>query len=426
MSKKPIYRLNDVFVAGGLPDITYVYRDRLKLEQKLERALAKPHHFTSITGTSKSGKTVLLRNLLERKNFVGVDGGQVKDVKSLWLTVADRLAQPSSITTIVEGSSGTQKTAKFGVSAKIPQLFTLNIAADHGTSKTSKTAVSTQVLVDLQNKCGDFLLQNDVILVIDDFHYIKRDEQTEIVRNLKNLVFNGLKVVLLSVPYRAYEAIQAEVEITGRFVHVNVPDWDGTDLCEIAVKGFKALNVDFPKETTKLFACEANGSPQLMQAFCWEACLELEIVETRKRLFRVPKKWDPSNVFENIATDAGQPIYDKLASGPQSRSDRIDRPLNTGENVDIYQALLFAIAQTGPKKSLSYDEIRASLSTALLDKVPQKIEVSNALNHLAKISKSISEDSRPMDWVENDLRLEIPDPMFRFFLKWRLTKKKAD
>jgi hypothetical protein len=421
MIKKKIYKINEVFVTGGLPTVTYVDRHKLGLEKKLQRALAKPNQFTSITGTSKSGKTVLLRSFLDEENYVGVDGGQVKDIQTLWQTAADRLSQPMALTTITETSTGTQKTAKLGGSAKLPYLLDIKIGADIGSSGSEKISTSRQNSVDLQNACGRFLIKNDIILVIDDFHYIRREEQTEIVRNLKNFVFDGLKVVLLSVPYKAYEAIQAEVEITGRFVHVNVPDWDEADLQEIGAKGFKALNVDFPSEIIRRFAQESNGSPQLMQSFCWEACVTLEIAET-KRLTRIPSDWDPSEVFEMIAADAGQPIYDKLASGPQKRSDRIPRPLKNGQNVDIYQALLYAIAQTGPKRSLTYNEIRSSLSQVLAEKIPSKLEVSNTLNHLAKISRTVSEDSRPMDWVEDELRLELPDPMFRFFLKWYLTR----
>jgi hypothetical protein len=424
MTKKTIHKIKDIFVTGGLPTVTYVDRRGLKLEEKLQRALAKPNQFASITGTSKAGKTVLLRSLLDKENYVGVDGGQVKDVKTLWLTVADRLSQPMTITTVTETSTGTQKTAKLGGSAKVPYLLDIRIGGDFGSSDNEKVSTSRQNTIDIQNICGKFLIDNSIKLVIDDFHYIKREEQTDIIRNLKNFVFDGLKVVLLSVPYKAYEAIQAEVEITGRFVHVNVPDWNEVDLQEIGVKGFRALNVEFPSEIIRQFAQESNGSPQLMQSFCWEACSALGIAET-KRLTRIPKDWDPSTVFEIVATDAGQPIYEKLASGPQKRSDRIPRPLKNGQNVDIYQALLYAIAQTGPKKSLTYNEIRSSLSQVLADKIPSKLEVSNTLNHLAKISKLVSEVSRPMDWVEDELRLELPDPMFRFFLKWYLTKEQA-
>ena len=61
------------------------------------------------------------------------------------------------------------------------------------------------------------------------------------------------------------------------------------------------------------------------------------------------------------------------------------RPLVNGGATDIYHAILLAIAVTGPKEQLSYDEIRSSLNRVLADKIPQKIEVSNALNHLSGI-----------------------------------------
>jgi hypothetical protein len=55
--------------------------------------------------------------------------------------------------------------------------------------------------------------------------------------------------------------------------------------------------------------------------------------------------------------------------------------------------------------------------------VPQKLEVSNALNQIAKISATISEDNWPIDWLDSELRLVIGDPMFRFFLKWKIARR---
>ena len=234
---KSIYNRNDVFKTGGLPTVTYVDRASLNLEGKIERAIEKPHHFVSITGASKAGKTVLLHSVIADRNFVGVDGGQVKDVQTLWLTIADRLSQPSSVSVTTKQSHTTEKAAKFGASAKIPHLITLKVGSDFSKSNNETTSTTSHKIVDIQNACGDFLLKNGVILIIDDFHYISGEQQTEIIRNLKNLVFNGLKVVLLSVPYKAYEAIQAEVEIAGRFVHVNVPEWSEDHLVEIAIEG---------------------------------------------------------------------------------------------------------------------------------------------------------------------------------------------
>jgi hypothetical protein len=66
------------------------------------------------------------------------------------------------------------------------------------------------------------------------------------------------------------------------------------------------------------------------------------------------------------------------------------RPTAGGGSVDIYEAILLAIAATGPREKLTYDQIRTSLNAVLIDKVPQKLEVSNALNNLASIAEKES------------------------------------
>jgi hypothetical protein len=77
--------------------------------------------------------------------------------------------------------------------------------------------------------------------------------------------------------------------------------------------------------------------------------------------------------------DSGLPIYEKLVAGPQARKERLRRPLRGGKEADVYEATLLSIAETGPKSSISYDEIRTKLNMILEDKVPQKHEVTSAL-----------------------------------------------
>jgi hypothetical protein len=63
-----------------------------------------------------------------------------------------------------------------------------------------------------------------------------------------------------------------------------------------------------------------------------------------------------------------------------------------------------------------------SLSRILGDKVLRRSKSQTLLAIFAKISGTIAEDSRPIDWSEKDRMLVLADPMFRFFLKWRLAK----
>lgn len=85
------------------------------------------------------------------------------------------------------------------------------------------------------------LREKDITLVIDDFHYMSPDARTEFLHNIKGAVFAGLRVVLLSITHRAFDAIKAEKELTGRFVSVAVPEWQANDLKLIPEKGFPAL-----------------------------------------------------------------------------------------------------------------------------------------------------------------------------------------
>lgn len=69
--------VNKVFVAGGQPVHTYVSRNSMQIEERVKRYLADGYRFLSLTGASRSGKSVLLHRLLAAQG-VTVTGGQVR------------------------------------------------------------------------------------------------------------------------------------------------------------------------------------------------------------------------------------------------------------------------------------------------------------------------------------------------------------
>ena len=69
----------------------------------------------------------------------------------------------------------------------------------------------------------------------------------QIVRGLKDLVFDGIAVIVASVPHRAYDAVRVEKEMTGRVEHLEIPFWSSRTSCEASPHdGFDALNVGAP------------------------------------------------------------------------------------------------------------------------------------------------------------------------------------
>ena len=132
-------------------------------------------------------------------------------------------------------------------------------------------------------------------------------------------------------------------------------------------------------------------------------------------------QFDAHAMFESIAKDAGLPVYQKLVTGPESRKIRNRRPLTNGKDADIYEAVLLALAETGPKLKVSYEELRNTMNELLLDMMPQKHEITSSLKHLAAISrKAGTEDA--IDWDEDDREITVADPYLRFYLRWQVRR----
>jgi hypothetical protein len=415
-------KLNDVFVPGGQPSVTYVRRDDLGIEEALRKAISEPSNIISLTGSTKSGKTVLCRKVLEDFEYVWTEGGQTKTEADVWNRVCYELNYPAEIMKATGSQTGLDFSLSGGAESGIP-ANKVNFTATAGGSRLKSVDSARIYRIDSMQTALDHLKRHGICLVIDDFHYIPESDRASLIRTLKGAVFGGLKVVLLSTPHRAFEAIRAEAEVTGRFKHVTVPPWNITDLTEIATAGFRALNADCPSKIIAKFAGEAEQSPLLMQKFCWNICYDSKIAESTVFNQKINGDFDLTLIFNEVAKDSGLPIYEKLAKGPQTRTERIMRPLRRGGAADIYQAILLATAVTGPKAKLTYDQIRTSLNQVLADKVPQKLEVSNALNHLANIDREENKGDRAIDWDPKALVLVITDPFFRFYLRWKVARE---
>lgn len=330
-----------------------------------------------------------------------VNGGQVSSSSEFWNLLLQALQLPDSETTssTAQGSVG------------LRYLITAQAKASEGLTQTFNTNNKRTILSYLQN--------NELTLIVDDFHYMPDDVQRDVIRSLKSEIFEGLTAILIAVPHRAFDAIGVEREMEGRFAHVEIPNWSSDELVEISRKGFPALKMIVPPEAQNGFADEANGSPLLMQRFCGRLCDHYDIEET----LPAPKNFNPSDVtkttiYENVAKQFGFPTFEKLAKGPQSRSKRIERRLaDKSGTLDIYQSVLRAVSNTGPKEKLHYNEIRDEIRKILFERdVPPKHEVSTALGHMSGIAKDKIEGEPVLEWSDDFLYLT--DPFLIFYMRW--------
>jgi len=398
--------------------VTYNPRDDLGLELVLREYLDARHRLLSLSGPTKSGKTVLLHSVLDGSDAVWISGGEVHSYDDFWAAAADQLGvfpgealAGETRTRESSGASATARVAPGGVGGEaVTETAEVRERAHGGTQTRSRPIVQA---------AKEALLARRATVVIDDFHYLERELQVQVVRSLKDVVFRGTPVITAAVPHRAFDPVRVEREMTGRVEQLEIPFWSVEELLGVATAGFEALNLTDHDGIAAVIARESFSSPFLMQDFCLALCRSNGIEESGDERTDL-KAPDWNKFFSARASTASKTAFDRLARGPRQRSDRLERTLRSGEVMDIYGVVLAAIAQTGPLTSLTYEELRAALKDVMRSEPPQRHEVTRVLEEMARIAREEIEGEPVVDYDEELSTLHISDPFFAYYLRWAI------
>lgn len=410
-------RYQDVFVPGGFPRHTYNPRVSLRLEQRLAEVRENLCKLVTVTGQTKSGKTVLSRKVLPQEDAIWIDGGTVSSEEEFWQLILQRLSLFQS----VEEKQTSGRSSEIGATGKAEANFLVakgsgelsgSLGESSGKSQKGERTVSSRVAA----LAG--LRAATLPLVIDDFHYLPKELQGDIVRALKPLIFDGLPVVVIAIPHRRYDAVKVEREMAGRILALEIPAWTKEELEYIPNTGFALLEYSLSGPDAARLSVEAIGSPHLMQDFCRGIAKQ----HGSEAQARGQLKLDTAHidsVLKDVADTIGRPIFEKLARGPRQRTDRITRHLKDGREVDIYELVLHALASLRPGLvSLEYEDLRAAIREVSESQIPQLHEVARVLKHMATIAASDQSSTPVIDFEEEEKKLHITDPFFAFYLRW--------
>ena len=397
--------------------MTYNSRSKLNLEEKLADVKEYHNKLVMMTGHTKLGKTVLTRKVFPKDKTVWLDGGSVSSEEGLWLEIVRQLGIYIDETVSKSKNKKTQGEIKGEAKGQLMLAFELggkasvSQAIKEGESKTQSRKG------DPKTSAIKYLKESKTPLIIDDFHYIDRNQQAKLVRVVKSLIFEGLPVVFIAIPHRRFDAMKVEREMTGRIDNITVPHWEIEELIEIPKSGFKALNVDVTLKVAKKLAEESIGSPHLMQDFCRELCNTNDIEETLDDKIVIDSIDD--QIFRHVAQNTGRVIFDKLSRGPRARKDRLQRELRNGELTDIYGLTLHALADLKPGlDKIEYEAIRTAIKRVSAQSPPQGNEITRVLDRMSEIATSDESSTPVIEWDKEEGVLYVTDPFFAFYLRW--------
>jgi len=411
-------KLSEIFTPNDTPTVTYVGRDDLKLESSLNTYFDLPKMVVSISGPSKSGKTVLIKKVLDEDLIIPVIGSGIETPEDLWNRVLQWMETPTSVTTTQSKATQVSGGAKGSGEAGIPFVAKgkAETYADAGkswgdtSSETTESDGLTRVIKEISG--------SKFVIFVDDFHYIKEELREEIGRQIKVAADNGVKIVTASVPHRADDVVRSNPELRGRVAAVDLGYWDQRHLLMIAKQGFGKLNVDLPTSVEQRLCDEAMGSPQLMQTICFCLCLVLDLSEPLPEKKRIEVGQDEvANALSQTShfSDFSK-MLSSLHSGPKTRGqERKEHELVDGTRGDVYRAVLLAIRSDPIAMSFSYDDIMARIKAICSGDNPVGSSVTSCLEQMHSITEGLQPGRPVLAWDGDNL--DITDPYFAFFLR---------
>lgn len=412
-------KATEVFIPGGFPRHTLVEDHLLEKEEQLKDTLEMGTMLVSISGPSKSGKTVFVKKALGTQRLIEVTGAGVQSANDLWLRVFDILgtpitqAQSQTGTTLISGSGkasgGTNLlVAKGSVEGSLT-------AGYNSASQTTET-----YSVDLFQLLKREIVDTDYVIFIDDFHYISKNVQAELARQIKDAIANGCKFICASVPYHSDDVLRGNADLRGRIFNIDFDYWDENALQSIAKKGFDLLNITATAETINNLVKESAGSPQLMQYLCLNSCFEISVRETQPKKINYPEDAQTLHrVCKRTLQSADySSIVDKMREGPKVRgSDRKAYLSIENWQGDVYVFLLKAIATNPPTLTFRYSDLVSRVNSLCYSANPPGSSITSACQHSTAIANSAAGNSI-IEWDPENEVLDIRDPYLLFYLRW--------
>lgn len=413
---------SEVFTPNDYPTHTYVERG-VKLEQLLRNAHATPKAVISISGPSKSGKTVLAERVIGKDNLIVVSGSEIEEAGNLWERVLDWMGAPSTVTEQSGDSSASelsgQASGDFGIPLVARGSGQVALREGGTVSSSTTTTVARYGLAQVVKEIAD----SDFVVLIDDFHYMPRPVQVEAAKQIKTAAERGVKILVASVPHRSDDVVRSNSELRGRTTNIDTSFWPINELKQIALVGFPKLNATITDEGATRLAREACGSPQIMQAICLQTCFHLDLRQESGAPITIEfSAADLGQILEvaSLTSDYSS-LVREMHRGPKIRgTERKEFTFTDGTKGDVYRCLLLAIAEHPPAMDLPYTKLMERVArVCTAGSSPVGSSVTEACKQIVKLARAMHSNQRIIDFDDEAGAgtLSIVDPYWLFYLR---------
>lgn len=382
---------SDVFKPCNFPEHTYITRaskDGIGYEQRLNLALNISGTLISIIGSSKMGKTVLCEKVIPLERQVNVSGADFSNGEAFWSVIAQKVGLP------LEG--------------KITENKQISNIEQHS---------MTETFILTKDRVIKYFVDNNKVLILDDFHYASDEAQKNIASHLKDAIRRNFRSIIISLPHRADAPIRKNADLVGRLSLIDIETWKIPELKEIAIKGFKELDAKISEGIADNIAIESLTSPQLMQYICLSICILLNIDnEDIKEI--TPSILEKAYKFTTSNLDYAD-VVNLISRGPLSKGKKRSMyTTKSGEEMDLYQLVVESLSENPPLMGLTIDDIKERVNNLIgnNESKPDRQKIKNTVTQMQKLITDRDDIYKVLEW--KDEMIYIIDPLFLFYLRW--------
>lgn len=398
-------------VFGINRDLPLNYVERESADTIFVNYLARRQHLV-IYGSSKQGKTSLIKNCLNKDDYIVVHCSNKWGLDDVHGAILKQAGYELTVSTTM-ATSGKQK-----IFAKIKTgIFGAEAQGGAESERVQEEGVTKAPLELDPLDVNDIIsaLQNvelDKYIVLEDFHYLPVETQKDFSVALKAFHENSkLCFIIIGVWLEENRLSVYNGDLTGRLLPINADKWTNTELEAVISDGEALLNVSFSEEYKIELLETCYESVYIVQETCHQCCLNNNILKTQSELKVIGSKSECSEIVSQVVNQQGGRFNSFLTQFSEGFQDT---------TLEMHKWLLYQVL-TGDMEQLAKGFKQAEIRSKLQEIHPRGAELNsgNVTQSLQSLtSLQIKKGIKPLvlDYDQTNLRLNIVDKSFQIWL----------
>lgn len=304
------------------------YTERTAVDGAFAEALESDHHIV-VYGSSKQGKTSLRERHLDSGKCVIFRCGPRTEISGIYMSILrqEKVRIVSHETRTFSGKAGGK--GQLTYSAKLPLLSSSMGGEVSGEFGAALERYSEYVPFDLgeAQSVGELLQEMKFrkFIVLENFHYLARDVQRDLARDLKTFHEIGVRFIILGIWREANMLMIHNPDLQDRVTEIPVEPWHADDFDKVIDVGCTYLNISIGRDILARFKFEAFGNVGMLQEFLKIYCEVHGVTETQTLRLEMVSNVQATEVFDRKLTDQKTQFINCLGTiAGKSRTDHKD------------------------------------------------------------------------------------------------------